>query len=70
MTEIIIVLFAAVSGLFFAYRKGKGDASQEREIEDHNEYIATKKRIDDALAGGGDVADLRERMRNRDADQR
>lgn len=69
MSEIIIGLIVAFAGVFFAYRKGRKDVETQHEIDNHNEYVATKKRIEDAFVPGGDGA-IRDSLRNRPDDKR
>jgi cbb3-type cytochrome oxidase subunit 3 len=69
MTEAIIAIAVFIGSLFFAYRRGRKDEVTQHEIDQHNEYLATKKRIEDAVIGGS-TDDLRRRMRERDPDQR
>lgn len=45
-------------------RKGRKDTELQNEIDGYNEYIATRKRIDAALASS-DPSGARDRMRNR-----
>ena len=69
MTEGIIAIIVFIGGIFFAYRRGKSDTEDQHEIDTHNEYIATKKRIEGTPIGGS-TDDLRQRMRDRPTDQR
>ncbi len=46
LSGILAALLALGAALIYA--KGRKDEGQENEIEDHNEYIATRKRMDEA----------------------
>ena len=37
-------------GAALLYRKGRNDADDQNEIQEHNEYIETRKRMDQAPA--------------------
>jgi hypothetical protein len=69
MTEAIIAIIALIAVAIGAYRRGKSDTEDQHEIDTHNEYIATKKRIEGTPIGGS-TDDLRQRMRDRPTDQR
>lgn len=46
LSAIATALLALGAALIYA--KGRKDEGQDNEIEDHNEYIATRKRMDEA----------------------
>jgi hypothetical protein len=54
---------AAIAAVGWAYLKGRNDADNANELDDHNEYIATRKRMD-AIEPADDVTEwLRERAK-------
>ena len=63
-------LAAIVAGLLSVlgvvlYALGKKDANHENEIQDHNEYVETRKRIDGVDTSGNDADWLRERAKRK-----
>ena len=46
LSAIVTALLALGAALIYA--KGRKDEGQDNEIDDHNEYIATRKRMDEA----------------------
>ena len=63
-------LAAIVAGLLSVlgvvlYALGKKDANHENEIQDHNEYVETRKRIDGVDTSGDDADWLRERAKRK-----
>ena len=52
LSGIAAALFALVAA--FLYTKGRKDADDANELQDHNEYIETRKRMD-AAAGPSDA---------------
>ena len=63
-------LAAIVAGLLSVlgvvlYALGKKDANHENEIQDHNEYVETRKRIDGVDTSGSDADWLRERAKRK-----
>jgi len=52
LSGIAAALFALVAALL--YTKGRKDADDANELQDHNEYIETRKRMD-AAAGPSDA---------------
>ena len=61
-------LAAIVAGLLSIlgaalYALGTRNANHENEIQDHNEYVETRKRIDGVDTGGNDAEWLRERAK-------
>ena len=47
------------------YRKGQKDADNENQLQDHNEYVETRKRIDGVDNSGSDDEWLRERAKRK-----
>jgi len=45
---------AFIAGLALIYAKGRSDEEQDNEIEEYNEYISTRRRMDEA-AGPSDA---------------
>lgn len=58
-----VVALLGAGGTFWGYRKGKKDADNDHATQDFNEYVNTRKRMDDAdQPSDDDVADwLRDR---------
>ena len=58
-------IVAAIVGLVAAllYRKGRKDADDANELQDHNEYIETRKRMD--AADGPSDADVQRWLHER-----
>lgn len=52
LSGILAALVALGAALIYA--KGRKDEGQDNEIDDHNEYIATRRRMDEA-AGPSDA---------------
>jgi len=50
MTEALIALVVFVGGALVAYFKGRKDKDDANEIQEHNEYLATLKRMEKADA--------------------
>jgi len=60
MIEALIGIAVFIAGVAFAFFKGKSNQRNETEVDELNEYIATKKRIEDATRrdlSGADVDD-------------
>jgi len=60
MIEALIGIAVFIAGVVFAFLKGKSNQRNETEVDELNEYIATKKRIEDATRrdlSGADVDD-------------
>lgn len=55
MIEILVSIGALIVTIAAAFFAGKKRRSEEYEVDAHNEYIATRKRIEDAT--GGDLSD-------------
>jgi len=65
MTEILIGIVAAIVGIAAAYFKGRKDADTANEVDDYNEYVATRNRMD-AVEPAGDVSEwLRKRSKRK-----
>ena len=60
----IVAALLSVAALLL-YRKGHKDADNENEIQDHNEYVETRKRIDGVDTSGDDADWLRERAKRK-----
>lgn len=56
----IAVLIASIAGAFFA---GKRQQTHEYEVDEHNEYIATRARIEAATNTSLDDADVDDSLR-------
>jgi len=75
MLDLILTVLLAIAALVglggsvWSYRKGKSDAETKQEIDQHNEYIATRKRIEAALSAADPDA-IRDSLRNRDPNKR
>ena len=48
MIEAIVGLAVLLGGIVAAFFAGKRKERTDQEVDNHNEYIATKKRIEDA----------------------
>lgn len=59
LSGIVAALLAFGAALIYA--KGRKDAYDADQLEDHNEYIATRKRMDAVDDSGDDDEWLRER---------
>ena len=46
VTEILIGIVATIVGIAVAYFKGRKDADTANEVDDYNEYVATRNRMD------------------------
>lgn len=64
MIDAIIGLAILAGGIFAAFFAGKRKERETNEIDSHNEYIATKKRIEDATNGGLSDADVDDSLRD------
>ena len=74
MTQVLLALgagaiIAVLAGVGAAYVKGRGDGRKKQEGKDAKAYRDTRQRMD-GVDRIDDAADARERMRQRDPDQR
>jgi len=53
----IAVIGAFCAALGLAYLKGRKDEDYDREIQDFNEYVETRKRMDDAGPSDDDIVE-------------
>ena len=71
MAPYLMAGVAALVALFGAYFKGRRDSHAARDAKDAKAYKTTTERMQDAEAAfGDDPAVLRERMRDRNTNQR
>ena len=64
MIEALIGITIFIAGVAFAFFKGKRNQRNETEVDELNEYIATKKRIEDATRRDLSCADVNDSLRD------
>jgi hypothetical protein len=64
MIEAIIALAVLVGGIIAAFFAGKLKERTDNEIDTHNDYIATKARIEAAMRPNLSGADVNDSLRN------
>tara|TARA_R110000744_G_scaffold361412_1_gene469162 strand:- start:325 stop:531 length:207 start_codon:yes stop_codon:yes gene_type:complete len=64
MSEAIIGLVVLAGGIIAAFFAGKRKERTDNETDTHNEYIATKARIDAAIRPDLSGADVDDSLRN------
>jgi len=63
MIESLIGIAIFIAGVAIAFFKGKSNQRNETEVDELNEYIATKKRIEDATRRDLSDADVDDSLR-------
>jgi hypothetical protein len=63
MIEALIGIAVFIAGVAIAFFKGKSNQRNETEVDELNEYIATKKRIEDATRRDLSDADVSDSLR-------
>lgn len=63
MIEALIGIAVFIAGVAVAFFKGKSNQRNETEVDELNEYIATKKRIEDATRRDLSDADVDDSLR-------
>jgi hypothetical protein len=69
LLALLGTIVAAVVAWAVGKREGRRDADTQHQIDSYNEYVATRKRIDEAFTGG-DADAIRDSLRNRDPNKR
>jgi cbb3-type cytochrome oxidase subunit 3 len=64
MIEALIGIAVFIAVVVFAFLKGKSNQRNEDEVDELNEYIATKKRIEDATRRDLSDADVDDSLRD------
>jgi len=64
MIEALIGIAIFIAGVAIAFFKGKSNQRNETEVDELNEYIATKKRIEDATRRDLSDADVSDSLRD------
>jgi cbb3-type cytochrome oxidase subunit 3 len=64
MIEALIGIAVFIAVVVFAFIKGKSNQRNEDEVDELNEYIATKKRIEDATRRDLSDADVDDSLRD------
>jgi len=64
MIEVLIGITVFIAGVVVAFLKGKSNQRNEDEVDELNEYIATRKRIEDATRRDLSDADVDDSLRD------